>query len=182
MEERLNVKNKKGYWSGKKRSEETKEKISKTKLGVPLNLDVIERRKKLFAEGKIVAWNKGLSKNNSEILEKNGSKISKVLKEKYKSGEVKIWNKGLPMKKETKENLAEIYFRILIIILPFFAIMTFIGVIGLYKELHESTTLTFPSGTDKTISIPIGEVLTGSVNSNAINFEEVRKLIKEQCQ
>ena len=66
-----------GYWLGKERPEETKCKISKTKLGTS-------------------AWNKGIP-----MTKKKKEKISKT-----KLG-TPAWNKGIPCTKETKQKISK---------------------------------------------------------------------------
>lgn len=72
----------------------------------------IERRKKissslkkLFKEGKRVGWNKGLNKENSEIMKNAAEKMSESFKRGYKEGTRVCWSEGLT--KETDPRVME---------------------------------------------------------------------------
>lgn len=52
-------------------------------------------RKKMYAEGRMKSWNKGLTKKSDIRLKKCGLKISKIKKKQYAEGTLKSWNKGM---------------------------------------------------------------------------------------
>lgn len=58
---------------------------------------VSETNKRLYKEGKIKAWNDGLTKETDEKLKRLGEKTGKTLKRLHKEGKIKIWNKDKSM-------------------------------------------------------------------------------------
>lgn len=83
------------YWKGKKHSEETKSKIRLSKLGKK-NPEHSKTLKKLFKEGKLKIWNKGLKLN--PLSNDHKKKISLANKggnsSSFKKGGVS-WKKGI---------------------------------------------------------------------------------------
>lgn len=53
-----------------------------------------------------IVWNKGLTKETSDVLARSGKKGGETKRKKYDSGELKIWNKGLT--KETNKTLKKL--------------------------------------------------------------------------
>lgn len=58
----------------------------------------LAKRKKGYEEGKYSSWNKGLTKETDERLEKQSKTVSKTLKDQYSSGQLEPWQKTDPEK------------------------------------------------------------------------------------
>lgn len=92
---------KKGNISWTKGKHRTKEEIAK----------MVETKKKLYAEGKIKSWNKGLTKDTDERVRKLHEKQAKTMRKLYAEGKIKpnsgTFKKGRKLNEESERKRFE---------------------------------------------------------------------------
>ena len=86
---------------GIKHSNKSKRKMSLAKLGIP-NPKCSETKKRLYKEGKLKSWNKGLTKETNKKLKEAGEKVSIANKGKHYSPATEF-KKGRILPKEIEE-------------------------------------------------------------------------------